>query len=52
MSALYDERYTSGRPIGELAVEQGVSDTALRMRLVRLRREIIQAVKALRLDEG
>jgi RNA polymerase sigma-70 factor (ECF subfamily) len=49
--ALYDERYTSGRPIGELAVEQGVSDTALRMRLVRLRREIIQAVKALRLDE-
>ncbi len=50
--ALYTERYVENRPIREIAVGQSVSETAIRMRLVRLRREIISAVKNLKLDEA
>jgi RNA polymerase sigma-70 factor (ECF subfamily) len=39
------------RPISEIASAEGVSETALRMRLVRLRREILQIVRTLQLDE-
>jgi RNA polymerase sigma-70 factor (ECF subfamily) len=48
---LYAQRYVDRRPISEIAADEGVSETALRMRLVRLRREILQIVRALRLDE-
>ena len=49
--ALYTQRYLGGRPIGEIAAEQGISEQALRMRLVRLRREIRRFVSELKLDE-
>lgn len=49
--ALYAERYVARRPIREIAAGQDVSETAVRMRLVRLRREIVRIVKELKLDE-
>jgi RNA polymerase sigma-70 factor (ECF subfamily) len=49
--ALYRERYVERKPIREIAVGQDVSETAMRMRLVRLRRDIISAVRDLKLDE-
>jgi RNA polymerase sigma-70 factor (ECF subfamily) len=48
---LYTQRYIEKKPIKEIAFEQGVSETAMRMRLVRLRREIQCIVKDLKLDE-
>ena len=48
---LYQNRYIEGRPIREIAKADNVSETAMRMRLVRLRREIYAAVKRLKLDE-
>ncbi len=49
--ALYHERYVEGRPIRDIALDAGVTETAMRMRLVRLRRDIYGAVKKLKLDE-
>ncbi len=49
--ALYSLRYIKRKPIKEIASEQGVSEPAMRMRLVRLRREIHSIVKDLKLDE-
>lgn len=49
--ALYQERYVAHKPIQELALAQDVSEPAMRMRLMRLRREILSAVKDLKLDE-
>ena len=49
--ALYTTRYVEGRPIREIARNADVSETAMRMRLVRLRRDIYQTVKDLKLDE-
>jgi RNA polymerase sigma-70 factor (ECF subfamily) len=49
--ALYAQRYIDRKPIREIADENGVSEPAMRMRLVRLRREICNAVKDLKLDE-
>jgi RNA polymerase sigma-70 factor (ECF subfamily) len=48
---LYTERYVARRPIRDIAAGQDVSETAVRMRLVRLRREILRIVKDLKLDE-
>jgi RNA polymerase sigma-70 factor (ECF subfamily) len=48
---LYTQRYIDKKPIKEIASEHGVSETAMRMRLVRLRREIQSIVKDLKLDE-
>lgn len=48
---LYSLRYIDRKPIKEIAAEQGASEPAMRMRLVRLRREITDAVRALKLDE-
>ncbi len=49
--ALYERRYVEGRPIREVAAEQGVSEPAMRMRLVRLRQEIRSIVRELKLEE-
>ncbi|HQA58817.1 MAG TPA: sigma-70 family RNA polymerase sigma factor [Acetivibrio sp.] len=49
---LYRQRYIERKPIREIAKEQGTSETAMRMRLVRLRREIQKIVKKLKLDEN
>ncbi|HHV29341.1 RNA polymerase sigma factor [Acetivibrio mesophilus] len=48
---LYKQRYIDGKSIKEIASEQGVSETAMRMRLVRLRREIQSIIKKLKLGE-
>lgn len=48
---LYTQRYIEHKSIKEIASDQGVSETAMRMRLVRLRREIQVIVKELKLDE-
>jgi RNA polymerase sigma-70 factor (ECF subfamily) len=48
---LYRKRYVAQKPIREIAEELGASEPAMRMRLVRLRREIQGAVKELNLDE-
>jgi RNA polymerase sigma-70 factor (ECF subfamily) len=48
---LYARRYGEHQSIGEIASAENVSETAVRMRLVRLRREIIDTVKNLKLDE-
>jgi RNA polymerase sigma-70 factor (ECF subfamily) len=48
---LYTQRYINHKSIKEIALEQGVSETAMRMRLVRLRREIQGIVKNLKLDD-
>ncbi len=48
---LYKQRYIEGKSIKEIAMDQGISETAMRMRLVRLRREIQDIVKKLKLDE-
>ncbi len=48
---LYRNRYVENRPIREIAADAGVSETAMRMRLVRLRREIYEAVRNLKLEE-
>ncbi|MGE4485690.1 MAG: RNA polymerase sigma factor [Oscillospiraceae bacterium] len=48
---LYSMRYIEHKPISEIASEQGVNEPAMRMRLVRLRREIHRIVKDLKLDE-
>lgn len=48
---LYTQRYIEQRSIKEIASEHGISETAMRMRLVRLRREIQSIVKELKLDE-
>jgi RNA polymerase sigma-70 factor (ECF subfamily) len=48
---LYALRYVDRRPIRDIAAGQGVSEPAMRMRLVRLRREIQDIVRDLRLDE-
>lgn len=48
---LYKKRYIERKSIREIALEQGTSETALRMRLVRLRREIQSIVKKLKLGE-
>lgn len=50
--ALYVQRYVERKPIREIAVGQNASETAIRMRLVRLRREIISAVRDLKLDDA
>lgn len=49
--SLYSLRYIEGRLIKDIANQQGVSEPAIRMRLVRLRREISGIVKNLKLDE-
>ena len=49
--ALYRHRYVDSRPIREIASDAGVSETAMRMRLVRLRRDICRTVRELKLDE-
>lgn len=48
---LYSKRYIEQKPIKEIALEQGISETAMRMRLVRLRQQIYGIVKDLKLDE-
>jgi len=48
---LYRQRYVEGKSIKEIASEEGVSETAMRMRLVRLRKEIQDIVKKLKLGE-
>lgn len=48
---LYTLRYVERRPIREIAQGQDTSEPAMRMRLVRLRREIYGIVKDLNLDE-
>lgn len=48
---LYRTRYLENRPIREIAAEQGASEPAVRMRLLRLRRTIYDIVKDLRLDD-
>lgn len=48
---LYTQRYIEHKPIKEIALEQGISETAMRMRLVRLKREIQGIVKNLKLDD-
>jgi RNA polymerase sigma-70 factor, ECF subfamily len=48
---LYRKRYVEQKPIREIAEEIGTNEPAMRMRLVRLRREIQGAVKDLELDE-
>ncbi|HOM01942.1 MAG TPA: RNA polymerase sigma factor [Acetivibrio sp.] len=48
---LYKQRYIEGKSIKEIASEQGVSETAMRMRLVRLRREIQGIVKKMKIGE-
>lgn len=49
--ALYDARYIEQKPIKEIAQDQGVKEPAMRMRLVRLRRDITKTVEDLKLDE-
>ncbi len=49
---LYKQRYIERKSIKEIATDQGISETAMRMRLVRLRREIQGIVKKLNLDEN
>lgn len=49
--ALYTQRYIDRQPTGDIAARQGVAEAALRMRLVRLRKEIIRIVSQLQLDE-
>ncbi len=48
---LYKTRYIDGCPIREIAADAGVNETAMRMRLVRLRRAIYKTVRDLKLDE-
>ncbi len=49
--ALYKARYVTLKPIHEIALEQDINEPAMRMRLVRLRREIFRIVKDLKLEE-
>ncbi len=49
--ALYVQRYIERLPIRDIARAQDVSEPAMRMRLMRLRREIMGVVKDLKLDE-
>ena len=49
--ALYSQRYVEHQPIREIARGQDANEPAMRMRLMRLRREIISVVKDLKLDE-
>jgi RNA polymerase sigma-70 factor (ECF subfamily) len=48
---LYKKRYIERKSIREIALEQGTSETAMRMRLVRLRREIRSIVRKLKLGK-
>ncbi|SHI07258.1 RNA polymerase sigma-70 factor, ECF subfamily [Sporobacter termitidis DSM 10068] len=48
---LYEKRYVERLPIRDISQELGTSEPAMRMRLVRLRRDIHDAVKELKLDE-
>lgn len=48
---LYKQRYVEGKSIKEIASEKGISEAAVRMRLVRLRREVQNIVKKLKFDE-
>lgn len=48
---LYTQRYIEHKSIKEIASEQGISETAMRMRLVRLKRGIQGIVKNLKLDD-
>lgn len=48
---LYTQRYIKHKSIKEIALNEGISETAMRMRLVRLRREIQGIVKKLKLDD-
>ena len=49
--ALYARRYVDRAPIRELALENGVGEPAMRMRLLRLRREIRDIVAGLNLED-
>lgn len=49
--SLYALRFIDRKPISDIASEMGVNEPAMRMRLVRLRREICAIVKDLKLDE-
>jgi RNA polymerase sigma-70 factor (ECF subfamily) len=49
--SLYSLRYIDKKPISDMAYDSGVNEPAMRMRLVRLRREIYRIVKDLKLDE-
>ena len=48
---LYKQRYVEGKSVKKIATEKGISEAAVRMRLVRLRREIQSIVKKLKLGE-
>ncbi|WP_242971587.1 RNA polymerase sigma factor [Acetivibrio saccincola] len=48
---LYKQCYVEGKSIKEIASEKGISEAAVRMRLVRLRREVQNIVKKLKFDE-
>jgi RNA polymerase sigma-70 factor (ECF subfamily) len=48
---LYALRYVERQPIRDIARSQNTSEPAMRMRLMRLRREIVNIVKDLGLDE-
>ncbi len=49
---LYKQRYIERKSIKEIANDQGISEIAIRMRLVRLRREVQGIVKKLKLGEN
>lgn len=49
--ALYTRRYIDRVPIREIAVEAGVAEPAMRMRLLRLRRDIRDIVSGLKLED-
>lgn len=49
--ALYEKRYVERLPIRDISQELGTSEPAMRMRLVRLRRDIQEVVRELKLDE-
>lgn len=48
---LYNEYYTNNKAMKEIAVELGISETAVRMRFVRVRSKIRSIVAGLKLDE-
>ena len=49
--ALYTRRYVDRAPVREIALESGVAEPAMRMRLLRLRREVRDIVAGLRLED-
>lgn len=49
---LYQLRYVDKKQMKQIAQEKGIKETALKMRYVRLRKEVKQIVKELNLEEG